>query len=47
MEINNDCPTINNTINCSVCTCECKLREQLEIVTKEDMPDASLATIYY
>lgn len=43
----NECPTIDNKINCSVCTLECKLRMQLDIDAKVDLPESSLATIYY
>lgn len=42
-----DCPTIENKINCSVCTLECKLRMQPEIETSSVMPEPELATIYY
>lgn len=44
---NNECPTIDNKINCSVCPHECKLRMQLDIETNKDLPESSLATIYY
>lgn len=51
MEINpmplNQCPTLNNKINCSECTHECKLRMQLE-QSKEDIPpEYPPAVIYY
>lgn len=43
----NDCPTLNNKINCSECTHECKLRMQLE-QSKEDIPpEYPPAVIYY
>lgn len=43
----NDCPTLNNKINCSECTYECKLRMQLE-QSKEDIPpEYPPAVIYY
>lgn len=44
---NNECPTFDNKIDCSVCTLECKLRMQLDIDTKADLPESALATIYY
>ena len=37
MEIDNNCPTLDNHINCSECTHECKLRMQPE-QSKEDIP---------
>lgn len=43
----NDCPTLDNKINCSECTYECKLRMQLE-QSKEDIPsEYPPAVIYY
>lgn len=47
MEMTGDCPTIDNKINCSECTHECKLRMQLEIEVNSDLPESELATIYY
>lgn len=45
--VTNDCPTLNNKINCSECTHECKLRMQLE-QSKEDIPpEYPPAVIYY
>lgn len=42
-----ECPTIENKIDCSVCTLECKLRMQPEIETDPVMPESESATIYY
>lgn len=48
MEVNNDCPTLDNHINCSECTHECKLRMQLENSKEVEVPPESLLnTIYY
>lgn len=47
MEITGDCPTIDNKINCSECTHECKLRMQPEVEVNTDLPESELATIYY
>ena len=44
---NNECPTLDNKINCSVCTHECKLRMQLDMEASKDLPESELATIYY
>lgn len=45
--VTNDCLTLNNKINCSECTHECKLRMQLE-QSKEDIPpEYPPAVIYY
>lgn len=45
--VTNDCPTLNNKINCSECTHECKLRMQPE-QSKEDIPpEYPPAVIYY
>lgn len=45
--VTNDCPTLDNKINCSECTHECKLRMQLE-QSKEDIPpEYPPAVIYY
>ena len=45
--ISNECPTLDNKINCSECTHECKLRMQLE-QSKEDIPpEYPPAVIYY
>lgn len=47
MTISNECPTLNNKINCSECTYECKLRMQPE-QSKEDIPpEYPPAVIYY
>lgn len=47
MTISNECPTLDNKINCSECTHECKLRMQLE-QSKEDIPpEYPPAVIYY
>lgn len=47
MTISNECPTLDNKINCSECTYECKLRMQLE-QSKEDIPpEYPPAVIYY
>lgn len=47
MTISNECPTLDNKINCSECTHECKLRIQLE-QSKEDIPpEYPPAVIYY
>lgn len=47
MTISNECPTLDNKINCSECTHECKLRMQPE-QSKEDIPPEYLpAVIYY
>lgn len=43
----NDCPTLDNKINCSECTYECKLRMQPK-QSKEDIPpEYPPAVIYY
>lgn len=43
----NDCPTLDNKINCSECTHKCKLRMQLE-QSKEDIPpEYPPAVMYY
>lgn len=47
MTISNECPTLDNKINCSECTHECELRMQLE-QSKEDIPpEYPPAVIYY
>lgn len=47
MTISNECPTLDNKINCSECTHECKLGMQLE-QSKEDIPpEYPPAVIYY
>ena len=47
MTISNECPTLDNKINCSECTHECKLRMQPE-QSKEDIPpEYPPAVIYY
>lgn len=47
MTISNECPTLDNKINCSECTHECKLKMQLE-QSKEDIPpEYPPAVIYY
>lgn len=46
-EVANECPTLDNKINCSECTHECKLRMQPE-QSKEDIPpEYPPAVIYY
>lgn len=47
MTISNECPTLDNKINRSECTHECKLRMQPE-QSKEDIPpEYPPAVIYY
>ena len=47
LSVLNQCPTLDNKINCSECTHECKLRMQLE-QSKEDIPpEYPPAVIYY
>lgn len=47
MTISNECPTLDNKINCSECTHECKLRMQPK-QSKEDIPlEYPPAVIYY
>lgn len=47
MTISNECSTLDNKINCSECTHECKLRMQPE-QSKEDIPpEYPPAVIYY
>lgn len=47
MTISNECPTLDNKINCSECTHKCELRMQLE-QSKEDIPpEYPPAVIYY
>lgn len=47
MTISNECPTLDNKINCSECTHKCKLRMQPE-QSKEDIPpEYPPAVIYY
>lgn len=47
MIISNECLTLDNKINCSECTHECKLRMQPE-QSKEDIPpEYPPAVIYY
>lgn len=43
----NQCPTLDNHINCSECTLECKLRMQLDSKEVEIPPESLLNTIYY
>lgn len=45
--VTNDCPTLNNKINCSECTHECKLRMQLEQPKEDIPPEYPPAVIYY
>jgi hypothetical protein len=46
--VTNDCPTLDNKINCSVCTHECKLRmQQLEQSKEDTSPEYPPAVIYY
>lgn len=48
MEIDNNCPTLDNHINCSECTHECKLRmQQLEQSKEDTSPEYPPAVIYY
>ena len=48
MEVNNDCPTLDNHINFSECTHECKLRMQLKNSKEVEVPpEPLLNTIYY
>lgn len=47
MTIFNECPTLDNKINCSVCTHECKLRLQLDQSKVETSPESLPADIYY
>lgn len=47
MTISNECPTLDNKINCSVCTHECKLRLQLDQSKVETSPESLPADIYY
>lgn len=47
LSVLNQCPTLDNKINCSECTHECKLRMQPE-QSKEDIPpEYPPAVIYY
>lgn len=43
----NDCPTLDNKINCSECTHECKLRMQPEQSKQDIPPEYPPAVIYY
>lgn len=45
--VTNDCPTLNNKINYSECTHECKLRMQLEQSKEDISPEYPPAVIYY
>ena len=46
--VTNDCPTLNNKINCSECTHECKLRMQPKNSKEVEVPpEPLLNTIYY
>ena len=48
LSVLNQCPTLDNKINCSVCTHECKLRMQQFEQSKEDTsPEYPPAVIYY
>ena len=47
MTISNECPTLDNKINCSECTHECKLRMQLDQSKVETSPESLPAAIYY
>jgi hypothetical protein len=48
MEIDNNCPTLDNHINCSECTHECKLRMQPKNSKEAEVPpEPLLNTIYY
>lgn len=47
-EIDNNCPTLDNHINCSECTHECKLRMQPKNSKEVEVPpEPLLNTIYY
>lgn len=43
----NECPTLDNKINCSECTHECKLRMQPEQSREDIPPEYPPAVIYY
>lgn len=43
----NDCPTLDNKINCSECTHECKLRMQPEQSKEDILLEYPPAVIYY
>lgn len=47
MTISNECPTLDNKINCSECTHECKLRMQPEQSEEDIPPEYPPAVIYY
>jgi hypothetical protein len=47
MTISNECPTLDNKINCSECTHECKLRMQPEQPKEDIPPEYPPAVIYY
>ena len=48
MTISNECPTLDNKINCSECTHECKLRMQPKNSKEVEVPpEPLLNTIYY
>lgn len=43
----NECPTLNNTVNCSECNYECKLRMQPKNNSNEVPPEPLPAVIYF
>lgn len=43
----NDCPTDNNTIDCSECKLECKLRFETKNNSVEFLPETLQPIIYY
>ena len=45
--LRNECPTLDNKINCSECTHECKLRMQPEQSKEDISPEYPPAVIYY
>lgn len=47
MEVKNECPTLDNHIDCSECTFECKLRMQQNSKQTEIPPESLSNTIYY
>ena len=48
LSVLNQCPTLDNKINCSECTHECKLRMQPKNSKEvETPPESLLNTIYY
>lgn len=43
----NECPTLDNHINCSECQFECKLRMEPKNSTSTEIPPESLPTVIY